>query len=56
VQHDERLYESVIWWEENLFDGVAAQNNQQRTAKCANIQDDVTIETQSIIRFACRKS
>jgi len=50
-QHGERLYGSIIWWVGKLFDGAAAQNNQQRTAKCANIHG-VSIETQGVIRLS----
>jgi len=51
VRHGERLYGSIIWWEEKLFHGAAAQNDQQRTDKCANIQV-VSIGTQSVIRLS----
>jgi hypothetical protein len=34
-----------------LFDGIAAQNNQNRKAKCASIQG-VGIETRVVIRFS----
>jgi len=51
VQQGERLYGSIIWWEDKLSDGAAAQNNQRRTAKCANIRA-VSIETQSVMRLS----
>jgi hypothetical protein len=51
MQFGERLYGSIIWWEDKQLDDATAQNFQQRTAKRANVQA-VSIKKQSLIRFS----